>query len=122
MKKTGKKLLVTASLVSTAVTMGGCRFLPWANFGAGVYGPPPDEYVTATPVPETSDDESIGFEDAYEIEEDAMDTPEIFEDEFTVEINSNACVYGPPADMEVTPTPVSEETSEKQENAPTETE
>lgn len=38
----GKKLLVTASLVSTAMTVGGCRFLPWMNEAAEVYGPPPD--------------------------------------------------------------------------------
>ncbi len=49
--KKGKKLLVTASLVSTAMTLGGCRFLPWMNENADVYGPPPDEYVTMTPVP-----------------------------------------------------------------------
>ncbi len=44
MKKTGKKVLVTATLVSAAVTVGGCRFLPWANSNACVYGPPPEEY------------------------------------------------------------------------------
>lgn len=42
--KKGKKLLVTASLVSTAMVVGGCRFLPWANSNACVYGPPPEEY------------------------------------------------------------------------------
>lgn len=44
MKKTGKRALVTATLVSAAMTMGGCRFLPWANSNANVYGPPPEEY------------------------------------------------------------------------------
>lgn len=42
--KKSKKLLVTASLVSTAMVVGGCRFLPWANSNASVYGPPPEEY------------------------------------------------------------------------------
>lgn len=42
--KKGKKLLVTASVVSTAMIVGGCRFLPWANSNAAVYGPPPDDY------------------------------------------------------------------------------
>ncbi len=50
--KKGKKILVTASLVSTTMTLGGCRFLPWMNETPAVYGPPPDEYVTMTPAPE----------------------------------------------------------------------
>jgi len=72
--KKSKKLLITASLVSTAVTMGGCRFLPWMNETPSVYGPPPDEYVTATPV-----------------------------SDFDAEENVNAGVYGPPPEEEVTP-------------------
>lgn len=67
MKKNKKKMLITASLVSTAMTLGGCRFLPWMNRNADVYGPPPEEYLTATPVPE-----------------------------FSAEDNQNAGVYGPP--------------------------
>ena len=55
--KKGKKLLVTASLVSTTMTLGGCRFLPWMNETPAVYGPPPDEYVTMTPTPE--EEESV---------------------------------------------------------------
>ena len=42
--KKSKKILVTASLVSTAMVVGGCRFLPWMNENAAVYGPPPEEY------------------------------------------------------------------------------
>ncbi len=86
--KKGKKLLVTASLVSTAVTMGGCRFLPWMNEAAGVYGPPPDEYVTMTPVPEA--------------EEKGTDvTPETEEEAFSAEENLAQCMYGPPPDRNV---------------------
>ena len=87
--KKGKKLLVTASLVSTAMTMGGCRFLPWMNEAAGVYGPPPDEYVTMTPVPEA--------------EENDMDvTPGKDEDEvFSPEGNLAECLYGPPLGRDV---------------------
>ena len=55
--KKGKKLLITASLVSTAMTLVGCRFLPWRNDNANVYGPPPDDYVTMTPVPEYEEEE-----------------------------------------------------------------
>ena len=55
--KKGKKILVTASLVSTTMTLGGCRFLPWMNETPAVYGPPPDEYVTMTPTPE--EEESV---------------------------------------------------------------
>lgn len=65
--KKGKKLLVTASLVSTAVTMGGCRFLPWMNETPAVYGPPPDEYVTMTPVP--GEENVTGTRNVYTYEE-----------------------------------------------------
>ena len=48
-----KKVLLTASLVSTAMTMGGCGlFEVWNNQNRCVYGPPPDDYVTVTPVVE----------------------------------------------------------------------
>ena len=87
MKKTGKKVLVTTTLVSAAVTMGGCRFLPWANSNAAVYGPPPEEYVTATPI-----------------------------SEFDVEENVNAGVYGPPPEEDVAPESLQEETEGVEED------
>lgn len=88
--KKGKKLLVTASLVSTAMTMGGCRFLPWMNENADVYGPPPDNYVTMTPVPE------------MEEESGSDDTPVPEKDEaFSPEGNLSQCMYGPPLDREL---------------------
>ena len=87
--KKGKKLLVTASLVSTAMTLGGCRFLPWVNENADVYGPPPDEYVTMTPVLEAE-------------EEDGTDITPIPEDEtFSPEDNLVQCMYGPPLNKEI---------------------
>lgn len=87
--KKGKKLLVTASLVSTAITMGGCRFLPWMNENADVYGPPPDNYVTMTPVPE--------------MEEEASDNTSESEGDisFSPEGNLSQCMYGPPLDREL---------------------
>lgn len=86
--KKGKKLLVTASLVSTAMTLGGCRFLPWVNENADVYGPPPDEYVTMKPVLEAE-------------EEDGTDITPIPEDvTFSPEENLAQCMYGPPVDRE----------------------
>ena len=85
--KKGKKLLVTASLVSTAVTMGGCRFLPWMNETPAVYGPPPDEYVTLTPALEAEEEAEGRF------------TPTPEEDEvFSPEGNLVECLYGPPLD------------------------
>ena len=81
--KKSKKLLITASLVSTAVTMGGCRFLPWMNETAAVYGPPPDEYVTVTPI-----------------------------SDFDVEENVNAGVYGPPPEEMVTQKTLQKEETE----------
>lgn len=45
MKKKRNKVLLTATLVSTAMTMGGCGdFFPWSNQNASVYGPPPEEF------------------------------------------------------------------------------
>lgn len=58
--KKNKKLLITASIVSAAVTVGGCRFLPWENNEQPVYGVPMSPTVTLTPVP------------GYEIEEENM--------------------------------------------------
>lgn len=88
--KKGKRLLVTASLVSTAMTVGGCRFLPWMNENADVYGPPPDYYVTATPVPEAEEEAEGRF------------TPTPEEDEvFSPEGNLVECLYGPPLDRDV---------------------
>lgn len=53
MKKKRNKVLLTATLVSTAMTMGGCGdFFPWSNQNANVYGPPPEDYVTVTPAVE----------------------------------------------------------------------
>ncbi len=88
--KKGKKLLVTASLVSTAVTMGGCRFLPWANDSQPVYGVPMDPRVTLSPIPE------------YEEEEDGADETPVTEGEisFSPEENLAQCMYGPPVDRE----------------------
>lgn len=87
--KKGKKLLVTASLVSTAMTLGGCRFLPWMNENADVYGPPPDEYVTMTPVSEAE-------------EADGTYITPIPEDEaFSPEGNLLQCLYGPPPNKEI---------------------
>ena len=68
--KKGKKLLVTASLVSAAVTVGVCRFLPWMNENTDVYGPPPDYYVTVTPVPEAEEEADEGA-DVTPVAEDA---------------------------------------------------
>lgn len=48
--KKNKKLLITASIVSAAVTVGGCRFLPWENSEQPVYGVPMSPTVTVTPV------------------------------------------------------------------------
>lgn len=87
--KKGKKLLLTASLVSTAVTMGGCRFLPWMNEAAGVYGPPPDEYVTMTPVPEAEEEAEERF------------TPVPEDEVFSPEGNLVECLYGPPLGRDV---------------------
>lgn len=58
--KKNKKLLITASIVSAAVTVGGCRFLPWENSEQPVYGVPMAPTVTVTPVP------------GYETEEENM--------------------------------------------------
>lgn len=58
--KKNKKLLITASIVSAAVTVGGCRFLPWENSEQPVYGVPMSPTVTVTPVP------------GYEAEEENM--------------------------------------------------
>jgi len=77
--KKGKKLLVTASLVSTTMTLGGCRFLPWMNENADVYGPPSDEYVTMTPVP-GGEESVIGTRDIYTYEElSEMPAEELFD-------------------------------------------
>ncbi len=58
--KKNKKLLITASIVSAAVTVGGCRFLPWENNEQPVYGVPMSPTVTLTPVPgyETEEEEN----------------------------------------------------------------
>ena len=54
--KKGNKLLLTASLVSTAMTVGGCRFLPWKNSDQPAYGVPMDSRVVLTPIPEYRED------------------------------------------------------------------
>ncbi len=88
--KKGKKLLITASLVSTAMSMGGCRFLPWENSEQPVYGVPMSPTVTMTPVP------------GYEEEEDAAEETSMTEGEisFSPEENLAQCMYGPPLDRE----------------------
>lgn len=88
--KKGKKLLVTASLVSTAMTLGGCRFLPWRNSVQPLYGVPMDPRVTLSPIPE------------YEEEEDGTDITSIPEEDeaFSPEENLAQCMYGPPVDRE----------------------
>lgn len=89
--KNGKKLLITASLVSTAVTMGGCRFLPWMNNDQPLYGVPMDPRVTLSPIP------------GYGEEDDRADfTPAPEEDEtFSPEDNLAQCMYGPPPNKEI---------------------
>ena len=79
MKKTGKRALVTATLVSAAMTMGGCRFLPWANSNANVYGPPPEEfdpkYNIAQPEYGVPYYEEPYYEEPYEEEPTPTETP-----------------------------------------------
>lgn len=73
--KKGKKLLLTASLVSTAMTMGGCRFLPWKNSDQPAYGVPMDSRVVLTPIPECREDAEgtndsiLKEEEAYSVED-----------------------------------------------------
>ncbi len=87
--KKGKKLLLTASLVSTAMTMGGCRFLPWMNDDQPVYGVPSDPRVTATPVSGYEEESDEGTEVNPVSEADEV---------FSPEENLSQCMYGPPVD------------------------
>ncbi len=76
--KKGKKLLLTASLVSTAMTMGGCRFLPWKNSDQPAYGVPMDSRVVLTPIPECrgdaegTNDSILKEEETFSVEEEAL--------------------------------------------------
>ena len=90
--KKGKKLLITASLVSTAMTMGGCRFLPWMNDEQPVYGVPSDPRVTLTPISGYEEESNEGTDVIPETEED---------EEFSPERNLYQCMYGPPVDREI---------------------
>ena len=73
--KKGKKLLLTASLVSTAMTVGGCRFLPWKNSDQPAYGVPMDSRVILTPISECrkdaegTNDSILKEEEAYSVED-----------------------------------------------------
>lgn len=77
--KKGKKLLVTASLVSAAMTVGGCRFLPWMNNDQPVYGVPMDPRVTLSPIPDDVEEEVEGA-DVTPVEEEADIRSESSED------------------------------------------
>lgn len=69
--KKSKKLLITASIVSAAVTVGGCRFLPWENNEQPVYGVPMAPTVTLKPVPgyETEEENMVPESEADSVTE-----------------------------------------------------
>ncbi len=115
--KIPKKPLLTLAAVTALFGAGGCDL----NSNVGVYGPPPDDYVTDRPAVSQFDPSENINEDVYGPPPDFGEAEIETEDTFEVADNIPITVYGPPSwfSGEATYEDTAEETAETSETADT---